>query len=78
MKRIKLILKKKNKKCLLIDYLDNFLEKGYEHTRKYPKYIKLTAKSIKKMYSELKEKEIDRCWINWPNNYRGIPIKLIK
>jgi len=78
MKHVKIILKKKNKKRSLLDYLDNLLEEKRIHTGKYPDYIQLTAKSIQKMYAELKEKEINRCWIDWKNNYRGIPIILIK
>ncbi len=78
MRRIKVILKKKNVRASMLDHLDNTLERERILKGKYPTHIKLSFKSLQKMYKEIKEKGLTRCWVDWKNNYRGIPIILIK
>lgn len=61
------------------NYIENLIQSEYNKTGKYPIFLKLSKEIIDKMYKELIETDILNGWFdNWPENYRGIPIKIIK
>jgi len=74
----KKILEKEDKMNLL-DYIDNFIQNEYNKTGNYPSFLELSKESIDKMKTELDEINLSDSWFdNFPKNYRGIAIKIIK
>ena len=58
----------------ILEYIDNLI------TQKNLEVLELSKESIEKMKEELlKEPALNNCWFdNFPKNYRGIKIKIIK
>lgn len=61
----------------ILAYLDNKIEKFRENTGSYPTKIIMSKDTQKKIFKELII-EVENCWINFKNNYRGIKIELKK
>jgi hypothetical protein len=74
----KKILEKEDKTNHL-DYVDNFIQNEYNKTSNYPVFLEFSKESINKMKAELEEINLSDSWFDdWPGNYRGIKIKIIK
>jgi hypothetical protein len=65
-------------KTNLLDHLDQKINGYYEKKEEYPKAILMSKDTKDKLFIELKETppDIDNCWIDKRDNYRGLKIEI--
>lgn len=71
------MVKERKRMINILNYLDDLMEREYKKTGDYPVFIELGKTGIERMKEAIKshKPELNNCWVDFPNNYRGIKIK---